>query len=71
MCLSIPYKIQSIFQNKAIVIAPSVDEKNKTITTDLLPDLKIGDYVLVRNNMAIRLIPGKEALEIYKLINNS
>jgi len=52
-------------------MAPTVDEKIKTITLDLVPELKVNDYVLVQNNMAIRLIPEKEAEEIYKLINGS
>jgi len=72
MCLALPYKIQSINGQTAVVSCPS--ERNKKIGLPLVKNLKKGDFVLVQNNLAVRKVTAGEAKEIYKLItddNNS
>lgn len=69
MCLAIPYKIQSIQGQTAVVGCHG--DKNKKIGLQLVKRLKKGDYVLVQNNLAVKKVPAKEAKEIYKLINTN
>jgi len=67
MCLSIPYKIKKILGRKALVDDYSNIER--TIDLNLLKDLKVGDWILSLNNMAIEKISANEADEIIKLYN--
>ncbi len=65
MCLSIPYKIEKINGQKAIV--RKNNKKEAEIDINLLSDLKKGDWVLLLNNLAIEKISLKEAKEIINL----
>ena len=67
MCLSIPYKIKELAGDKAVV--KSYDNKDRRIDVNLLPDLKIGDWILSLNNFAIQKISVQEAQNIIKLLN--
>jgi hydrogenase assembly chaperone HypC/HupF len=66
MCLALPYIIVSVKGKTAI--AKCLDLDQKPIATQLVKNLKKGDYVLVQNNMAVKKIPQKEAKEVYKLL---
>lgn len=65
MCLSIPYKIKKITGSQATV--ESYDKKDRLIDIKLLEKIKIGDWVLILNNLAIEKIKAKEAQEIINL----
>ena len=68
MCLSIPYKIKKINGSQATV--ESYDKKDRTIDTKLLEGIKIGDWVLILNNLAIEKISPQEAKQIINLYNH-
>ncbi|MFH1287526.1 MAG: HypC/HybG/HupF family hydrogenase formation chaperone [bacterium] len=66
MCLAIPGKIIKIDNNMAMVDFGGIKKES---ALDLLPDVKIGDFVLVHAGFAINKIDGKEAVETLKLIS--
>jgi hydrogenase expression/formation protein HypC len=68
MCLSIPHKIIKLNKTKATV---QCGKKSHTLDVRLVPDVKIGDYVLNENEFAIYKVPKKEAIETLKLFINA
>jgi hydrogenase expression/formation protein HypC len=65
MCLTIPAKIISLENDKAIV---DFNGKKEDVDTQLV-EVKVGDYVMVSNGFAIKKVGKKEAEEILNLIN--
>ncbi|MBN1326180.1 HypC/HybG/HupF family hydrogenase formation chaperone [Candidatus Falkowbacteria bacterium] len=65
MCLSIPYQIKKISGQKATV--NSYKKKNRIIDLNILPKVKVGDWVLVLNNFAVNKISASEAKQIINL----
>jgi hydrogenase expression/formation protein HypC len=65
MCLAIPARIRSINDSLA-----EVEIEGTTTTADLtlLPDARVGDYVMVHAGLAIEKYDEKEALENLALI---
>lgn len=68
MCLSIPHKIIKLKKTKAMV---QCGKKSHTLDVRLVPDVKIGDYVLNENQFAIYKVPKKEAIATLKLFINA
>ncbi len=66
MCLATPSKVIKIEKNQAIV--QSGDHEHR-INLDLIKDVKIGDYLLIHNEMALNKMPKSEAKKILKIIN--
>lgn len=64
MCLTHPVKIVEIKNGLAKIYG-----KDLEIKTALVPDAKVGDWVLINANLAIKKITAKEAKEIRKLYN--
>jgi len=66
MCLATPSKVIEIKNNKA-----KVKSENHYHEADLslLKDVKIGDYLLVHDQMAINKVPKTEAKKILEMIN--
>lgn len=64
MCLAVPARIVAIQDNIAEIELSGVLRK---IGLDLVPETKIGDYVLVHAGFAIQVIDEKEALETLAL----
>jgi hydrogenase expression/formation protein HypC len=60
MCLSIPGKVITINEDKAIV---SVGGTEYEASLQLLDDVQVGDYVLIHTGFAIQKISEEEALE--------
>lgn len=60
MCLAIPMKIMEIDGASAVVDAGGVSRKARV---DLLPDLRVGDYVLMHAGLAIAKVDADEAEE--------
>ena len=66
MCLAIPVQIESAQGNKGTVALAG----NRTnILLDLVPDAKVGDWVLLHAGFAIAVIDPAEAREVYDLLS--
>ncbi len=64
MCLAVPGEIIKINGSKAEV---SFSGAVRIADLSLVPDVKIGDYVLVHAGCAIQIVPPDDALETIKL----
>jgi hydrogenase expression/formation protein HypC len=67
MCLAIPAKVIELDGDKAI--ADCVGNRIQTRTT-LVPDVKLGDYVLVHAGFAITILDEEEAKKTWKLLED-
>lgn len=65
MCLAIPVKILKINKELAEV---EISGLKKTISLQLLPEAKTGDYVIIHAGFAIQKLDEKEAKETLELI---
>jgi len=65
MCLSIPYKIEKIEGKKATV--KTQNAKSRNIGLNLVKNLRVGDWVLVLNDLAVTKISSQEAKQIINL----
>ena len=66
MCLAVPAKILSIQDALAKVELSGV---TKDVSLMLLPEAKLGDYVLVHAGFAMQIVDEKEAEETYALLD--
>ena len=66
MCLSIPVKIYKIKSKRGQI---KIKGNYREVNLELLSNIKVGDYIIVQNNFAIRKISKKEAKKILNLIN--
>lgn len=66
MCLATPSKVVKIKGQWAVV--QSGDHQHR-VNLSLLKNIKLGDYLLIHDELAINKIPEKEAQQILKLIN--
>lgn len=64
MCLGVPAKVVEIRGNIAIV---DYGGYKREVDASLMPDLKVGEYVIVHAGAIITKISEKDALEILKL----
>lgn len=70
MCLGIPMQIIEINGNTAL--ASFMDVKRE-VRIDVVPEVKVGDYVMIHAGMAIEIMneeEAKETLEIWKELND-
>lgn len=65
MCLTIPAQITKLEKGKAIV---RENDRFKQVQISLVPNLKVGDWILYINNLALKKIPKNEAKEILELL---
>ena len=63
MCLAIPGKIIKKFDDNTAEI--EIGGIIKEVNLDLIPKVKIGDYVLLHAGFAIEIIDQKVAFEIF------
>lgn len=66
MCLTIPAKILKVKKNNK-AIANSFGKKQE-IDTQLIKDIRVGDYGLISNGFIIKKISTKEAKDILKIM---
>lgn len=66
MCLAVPMEIKSIDGDMAECALEKVTVK---ASLALVPEAKIGDYVIVHAGFAIETLDEKEALETIELFN--
>ena len=64
MCLAIPGFIVEISKNGAVVDFGGI---NRTVALDLLPDAKVGEYILAHAGFALQKLDTKEAHELIEL----
>ncbi len=64
MCLAIPVKVKNIKKNLAEL------EGGKKVKLSLVPDVQIGDYLLVHGNLVINKLSPVEAKKILDLIKS-
>ncbi len=67
MCLAIPLKLTKKEEVKGWVEIGSI---KRQINLVLLPEAKVGDYVLVHAGFAISKVEEKEAQELLELLSN-
>ncbi|MCL5771529.1 MAG: HypC/HybG/HupF family hydrogenase formation chaperone [Actinobacteria bacterium] len=67
MCVAVPAKIISIDETNAVIDSMGVI---KNIDISLIPDVKIGDFVIVHAGFAIQIIDTEEAQKILELFEN-
>lgn len=65
MCLAIPVKVVEVKKDRVVVDADGI---RKEAGIMLLPDVKIGDYVLLHSGFVIRKIDSEDAKETLELI---
>ena len=65
MCLAIPMRITRI---DGTLASAEVDGVARSVRIDLLPDLAVGDYVLVHAGLAIARVDADEAAETLALL---
>ena len=66
MCLSVPAKVVSLDGSTARV---QIGEITCEISTRLVEDVKVGDYLLVHTGFAIEKLSQEKADEILKILN--
>lgn len=64
MCLAIPGKVKKILCDHTAEIEIGGIIKNASL--DLIPQVAVGDYVLLHAGFAIQVIDQKKALEIFR-----
>ncbi len=65
MCLAIPAQIEKIEDGRATVV---LDESRTDVLVTLVPEAKVGDWVLVHAGYAITQLDEAEAKETYDLL---
>lgn len=73
MCLAIPGKVQKLIEEKS---SPRMAEVNfdgviKQVCVDFIPDIKVGEYVMVHVGFALNRVDEKEALNQLKAISTA
>ena len=64
MCLAIPMKILEIEENLAVAEISGVKYK---ANIDLVPDVQIGEYIIVHAGFAIQKLDEDEAMESLRI----
>lgn len=64
MCLATPMRVISIDGSWANVTASG---HNHRVNIDLIPNVKVGDYVIAHADLAIGVVEPEEAVEIEKV----
>jgi len=64
MCVAIPMKVVEINGNVAICEYENI---KRTARIDLIPDIQVGDYIIIHTGFAIQKIDIKDAEETLKL----
>lgn len=68
MCLAIPAKIIKVTDKEALV---DVSGLQQTVRLELLPEAKLGDFVIVHAGFAIALLQPEEAEETLRLLKEA
>ena len=66
MCLAIPVQVREILPNDMAIV--TLDGVSKTVSTALVDDLQIGDYVVLHVGYALAKIDPEEAERTLELL---
>lgn len=66
MCLTVPAKIIEINGTGAIV---EIGGSRKNVTIAMLPEVRVGDFVLSANGVAISQVSPEDAAELLALLD--
>jgi len=66
MCLAIPVKLTSVEENTGCV---EIGNTKRKVNLMLLPDAKVGDYILIHAGFAISKVEEGEVKELFDLLN--
>ena len=66
MCLAIPVQVREILPNDMAIV--TLDGVSKTVSTALVDDLRIGDYVVLHVGYALAKIDPEEAERTLELM---
>ena len=70
MCLAIPGKVIKIDAKKKTATV-DYEAEQREAGTALLPDLKVGEYVLVQAKMVVQIVPARQAKAALRTIANA
>lgn len=71
MCLAIPGRIEEIGQQELLTMARvNFNGMMKEVCIEWVPDVKVGEYVIVHAGFAISVLDEKEAQENLKMIKD-
>jgi len=65
MCLAVPGKVIEINESKATI---EVGNVKREVFVQLVPDVKLGEYVLVHAGCAIEIVDEEEALKTLDIL---
>ena len=65
MCLAVPALVKSVKGQQAVV---DIEGVKRSVSIQLTPEVKTGDYVLLHTGYAIGIIDPAEAAETLKLL---
>ena len=70
MCLAVPGKVLSVYRNPSSLTVGTVSFGGitKDVCLACVPDVEIGDHVLVHAGFAIGKIDEREAEEVFRLL---
>jgi hydrogenase expression/formation protein HypC len=68
MCLAIPGKVKSINGETAII---DYEAEQREAGTALVPDVQVGEYVLVQAKMIVQILPEEEAKQALEAIKEA
>ncbi len=70
MCLAVPGKVLSIDDSNAGLKMAKVDFAGvvKEVSVQWLPEVEVGNYVLIHVGMALNILDEEDALETLKLL---
>ena len=66
MCLGIPGKVLEI--DKDLIAIVEIGGIKNTVSLQIVPEAKVGDYVVSHAGFAIKMVDEKEALETLALV---
>ncbi len=69
MCLAVPGKVLEIHNNQPLMGKVDFNGIRKEICLDLVPEVKVGQYVIVHVGFAISIMDEEEAKETLDLLN--
>jgi hydrogenase expression/formation protein HypC len=67
MCLAIPMRLKSI---DGVTAVAEVDGVTRKVRLDLLPEVALGDYVLIHAGLAIARVDAAQAEETLSLLRS-
>ncbi len=70
MCLAIPGKVIKIDAKKRLATVDYEAERREASLL-LLPNVKVGEYVLVQAKMVVQIVPAKQAKAALRTIANA